>query len=414
MKEMHPNLRDNRNLIMIAGVVIQLCAGIIYMWSIFKSPVVSHLNWDSGSATMVSSAMLVSFVFGMILGGRLQSKYGPTKSGVFGSLLMSVGILLSAFVTSEFPALLYLTYSIMGGLGVGIVYTCTTATVQKWFFDKRGFATGVMVGAFGFSLVIFSPLANYLLGTFGVPFTFEVFGISFMAICTIASLFLVSPPDDYAVEQKKKMVVVSKAQKQYTVREMVARRSFYFIVLSMFFVLPAFFILNPQIKTLGIERGLSEDLAVAAVMITGAASAFGRLGITWLSDRIGRIGALYLIIALTAAGIVAMIFAQGSLFLVCIAVIAFGFGGAAGVYITVTADHFGTMNNGTNYGIVSLGFCASALIFQFLSTMVSAEQSFIVAGVTCAASFICVLLLVREKGDQPTQEQGTEGAQCQV
>lgn len=390
----------NRYIIMVAGVIIQLCAGIIYMWSIFKSPVTEYLNWDSGSATMVSSIMLVCFVLGMIAGGRLMSKYGTRKSGILGSLMMSIGIIVSAFVTSDCPYVLYLTYGILGGLGVGIVYTCTTATIQKWFFDKRGFATGVMVGAFGFSLVIFSPLADTLLENLGVPATFEILGVAFLIVCTLAALFLVNPPADYAVGKEKK-VVVSTAQKQYTVKEMIRRRSFYFIILSMFFVLPAFFILNPQIKTLGIERGLSNELAVAAVMITGAASALGRLFITWLSDRIGRIGALYLIIGLTGIGIVAMIFAQDVLFLACLTVIAFAFGGAAGVYMTLTADHYGTMNNGTNYGVMSLGLCASALIFQYLSTIVTSEMSFIIAGVTCVASFVCVLLLIREKDDQP-------------
>jgi len=382
-----------RYALLIAGMIIQLCAGVIYMWAVFKVPVAGYLERSSADIALVSSVMLSAFVVGMLLGGNLQDRFGPRSVAALGSLLMSGGILATAFLGPGSADLIYLTYGLTGGVGVGIVYSCTVACVQKWFPDRRGFATGAMVGSFGFSLVIFSPLANFLLEDVGVPETFMIFGISFMIICVAASLMLSNPPAGYTVPgitAKRNL-----EQRQYTPREVLRTRTFYLITLAMFFTLPALFVLNPHLVTLATERGLG-SYAVSGVIITGLFSASGRLLITWLSDRIGRTQALFLIISMTAVGVLAMIFAHGILFLVCVALISLAFGGASGTFAAVTADHFGTKYMGTNYGMVTLGFGASALLFPFLSTLVSDSDltpAFALSAIACAAAFITVLML---------------------
>ncbi|MCL1979412.1 MAG: OFA family MFS transporter [Methanomassiliicoccaceae archaeon] len=380
-----------RYVVLIAGIVIQFCAGTIYMWSVYKGPVAEYLEWDTGSAGLTSSFMLAAFVAGIFVGGRLMDRVGPRKVCLAGSLIMSLGILASSIVTSGSPYLIYLTYGIVGGFGVGVVYTCTVSPIQKWFFDRKGFATGLMVGAFGLSLVLFAPLAEFLLSNIGVPSTFVVFGVAFLIICVSASILIGNPPDGYVIPKASP----ASDQKQFSPREMLRTRSFYLITFSLFFILSAYFVLNPQFKSLGMERGLSNEMAVMAVMITGVCSACGRILITWMSDNIGRMSALLLIIGLTLIGVVLVIFAEDLLYIVCLALIAFAFGGAAGIYATVTSDHFGTKNMGSNYGLVMLGFGASALIFPLLSTRISLTAIFTICAVTCVASLICILLLRR-------------------
>ena len=384
-------MTNNRYIVLIAGMVVQLCAGTLYMWSVYKGPVADHLNWTSSASGLTSSFMLVAFVAGILIGGRLMDIVGPRTMCIAGSLTMSLGILISAFVPSDYPQLIYLTYGIIGGFGVGTVYTCTVSPIQKWFFDRKGFATGLMVGAFGFSLVIFTPLATSLLSSIGVPSTFEVFGVAFLVICVLASLVLGNPPEGY-VKSKAPAAV---GRKQYTTNEMLRTRTYYLITFSLFFILSAYFVLNPLFKSLGIERGLTEDLAVMAIMITGVCSALGRVAITWISDNIGRMPSLLLIFVFTLIGVVLVIFADNYLYIVCLALIAFGFGGAAGIYATLTADNFGTKNMGSNYGYVMLGFGASALIFPLLATRIPLTSVFAICAVTCIASLVCVLLLRR-------------------
>ena len=385
----------NRYGVLISGMLIQLCAGIIYMWSVFKGPVAQHLEWDPSKAALTSSIMLSVFVLGIIIGGRFQDKLGPKFVTLTGSILISLGMILTAFVTKENPWLVYITYSIIGGLGVGTVYTATVSVVQKWFPDKRGFATGFMVAAFGFSLVIFAPTTSTLLATKGVPFTFLTFGFVFLVVCVFCSLRIDNPSADYAPPGfvAAKMNVT---KKQYSTSEMLKTRQFYLIALSLFCILPAYFILNPLFITLGAERGLSSEMAILGVMLTGVASASGRLVTSWVSDLVGRKQAVCGIIIITMASILTMIVAQGALFIVCIAAIAFGFGGAAGVYPTITADNFGTKHMGLNYGMVMIGFGASALIFPIISSALVKSgvytASFLVAAATCVIALILVLL----------------------
>jgi len=400
------DVRANRKkyAVLIAGVILQFCAGIIYMWSVFKKPVADYLDWTSSASALTASFMLVAFVAGILIGGRLMDRIGPKNVCVIGSLTMSLGILASSLVTPSYPQIIYLTYGVIGGFGVGTIYTCTVSSIQKWFYDRRGFATGLMVGAFGFSLVLFAPLANALLSGIGVPYTFAAFGIAFLIICISASLFISNPPKDYVIAK----ATSASSQKQYTTREMLRTRSFYLITISLFLILPAYFILNPLFMSLGEARGLSESLAVMGVMITGVCSASGRLFITWISDHIGRMASLLMIIGFTLIGSIVVIFAENILFVICLALVAFGFGGAAGIYATVTSDHFGTKNMGSNYGFVMIGFGASALIFPLLSTNIASDgdytMSFAICSVTCIASLLCILIL-RKFSDAGVKEE---------
>ncbi len=381
-------------------MLIQLCAGVIYMWSVFNTDVAEFLQWDQSAAVMTASIMLAMFVVGILVGGRAHDRFGTKIVCIVGSLMMSSGILLTAFVPSTMPELVYLTYGVLGGFGVGTVYTCTISSIQKWFFDRRGFATGMMVGSFGFSLVLFSPIADYMLSAVGVASTFMIFGIGFMIVCVTASFLITNPPKEYCVAGSSK--TISSSQKQYTAKEVLRTKSFYCIVISLFLVLSVFFILNPQLKTLGMDRGLTPEMAIGGVMLVGVCSTAGRFVLTVISDKLGRSETVLLSIGLTALGAAIMIFAYGVVFLASLAIIAFAFGGIAGLYTTLTADHFGTVNMGSNYGLVMIGFGASALFFPYLSTVLTKDTgdytvTFAICFAACVIATILVLVLRTQK-----------------
>lgn len=378
-------LKSNRTAVLISGMLIQFCAGIIYMWSVFRNPVTEYLSWTAEAAAFTSSIMLTAFVLGIIIGGRAQDKIGPQKITTLGSLLIGIGMVLSAFVTAAHPWLIYVTYSVIAGFGVGCVYTCTVSTVQKWFPDKRGFATGMIVAAFGFSLVVFAPLAKSMLSGLGVKSTFLIFGISFLVVCTACS-FLINPPS----EAKASSV---SGRRQYSPNEVLRTKQFYLLAFSNFFLLPAYFIINPLLISLGTERGLTEDTALIGVMITGIASASGRLLISWLSDKTGRKGAIVLIGVITILASAAIIFAKGGLFLVCVAAIAFAFGGSSGVYSAFSADLYGTKSAGQNFGMVMVAFALSSLLSPAIANMLSGTVTFIFTAVCALISAVLILLI---------------------
>ena len=393
-------------------MTIQLCAGIIYGWSVFRDSVAAHLNWDSEAAKLTSSIMLATFVLGIILGGRAQDKLGPKKVTLAGSILIGVGMACTAFVPPSAPWLVYVTYGVIAGLGVGTVYMSTIAAVQKWFPDRRGFASGMIVCAFGFSLVVFMPLARTMLnsaggidnaGSFisgilgrqlpsGVPATFLTFGLGFLVICVLSSLFVKNPTEGYLPKGYTPPQAAPSAKQQYSPSEILKTMQFYLLAGGLFFTLPAYFVLNPSFMQLTIERGLPEA-ALLLVMLTGIGSAAGRLIVSWVSDKIGRKAAMVSIAVITLIASLVLISAQGITVIICIILISFAFGGAASVYSAMTAESFGTKYGGMNFGLVMIGFGLSALVFQYISTLLNETTSYIAAAVTCVIAIVLVLLM---------------------
>ena len=386
----------NRYCILTAGMIIQFCAGIIYMWSVFRGPVSAHLNWDAGSASLTSSIMLAMFVLGIILGGYAQDKIGPKKVTLAGSIMIGTGMACTGLITGNTPWLVYITYGVIGGLGVGTVYMSTIAAVQKWFPDKRGFASGMIVSAFGFSLVVFAPLAKSMLSGMGVPNTFIIFGISFFVVCGFCALFIQNPPEGYMPDGYKPAQTAN-TKRQYSPKEIIKTKQFYLLAGGLLFTLPAYFILNPVFLSLGADRGLSEELALIGVSMTGISSAAGRLIVSWVSDKTGRKPAMVAIAVIILCASLTMIVGQGILFLACIVLISFGFGGAASVYSAMTAESFGTKYGGMNFGLVMIGFGVSALVSQNISKELTAggnyTSSFVLAAATCAVAIVLVLLM---------------------
>lgn len=391
----------SRALPLLAGALIQLCIGIIYIWSIFKKPFIeyysAHVTADFATtcASLTYSLMLAFFVLGIVIGGRINDKKGPRMVVLMGGLLFFSGIFLS-FVSSSFlpqyPWLICIFYGCIAGFGVGAAYTSTISCAQKWFMDKKGFATGVIVCAFGASTVIFTPLANTLLVNYGLPQTFMIMSLLFLAIIMIFTWFIKNPTPEY---MKQHMPAISgvPAQKQYTPSEVLKSKQYYVLLCCMILITPSYFILNPLFKSLAESRGLVETAALASVMVTGIASACGRLVAPWLSDRIGRKNVIFLLFILTIAAVLLLIFAQGYAYMALIALIAFGFGGSAGVFPAVAADSFGTQNIGVNYGLVMIGFAFSALVFPAVASTVNVggeptALTFIIPAVACVAGLI--------------------------
>jgi OFA family oxalate/formate antiporter-like MFS transporter len=154
--------------------------------------------------------------------------------------------------------------------------------------------------------------------------------------------------------------------------------------------------------SLGGERGLSDNLALLGVTLTGISSAAGRLAVSWTSDKIGRKTAMVSIAVITLCAALIMIAAEGVLFLICIMLIAFGFGGAASVYSTMTAESFGTKYGGLNFGLVMIGFGVSALVAQNVAKALTAggsyTSSFVLAAVTCVLA-IALVLMMKKPGE---------------
>ena len=383
--------KDSRAIrVLVAGSVLQLFLGIIYVWSVFVRPVSERFEWEIDQVKLTSSYMLCFFVLGILAGGKIQNRIGASKVVLSGGLLLSLGMLATSFIPSGFPWMIYGTYGIAGGFGVGMAYNAIISCAQKWFPQKRGLATGVSVCCFGFSTVIFAPLIEKFIEQTGLLMTFRILAAAFGVTVILLFHFIVLP-DSTSGSHAASSELLKK--KQYTISEMIKTRNFYFITLSLMFGTAAFFILNPSFKTLAEDRGVDPVASTIMVMITGVANALGRLAVPFVSDKIGREKAALSILAVTAAGAASLCFAENIVFIGVVAVIAFCYGGYSGIYPLITADRFGIQNVGSNYGAIMVGFALSALLFPMIIGQIGdMTMKFIILAILAAAGAIMMMI----------------------
>lgn len=351
-------MKTSRVTVLVVGAIMQLFLGVLYIWSVFVAPVSKYFNMPIEDVKLTSSFMLASFVAGILFGGKLQKKISVQKIVLIGGILLSSAMALTAVLPSNLGMAVYVTYGVLGGVGVGMGYNAIITASQQNFPDKRGIATGVSVCTFGFSTVIFTPIIQSLESMLGLQSTLLILAVSFFVV-TLACFSFVKMPE----KSSSKVLFTGK---QYETSQMLKTKTFYFITASMMFGTSVFFILNPSFFTLASERGLTTQQATLMVMLTGVASAIGRLLFPIISDKTGIKTATFLTLIITTIGAVGLIFAQGVLFIVVVIAIACCYGGTSGTYPILTGKHFGLKNIGANYGCVMVGFATSALIFPMI------------------------------------------------
>lgn len=395
--------RKNPWISIIACLVVQLCVGILYLWSAFKGNIVAAYGWSSSAATMVSSYMIFAFVFGNLIGGFINDKKGPKLTCFLGVILFSVGIALSAFVKTA--GLFDLTYAVMAGLGSGFAYGACISCIQKWLPHKRGLASGLACSAFGLSTVVFTPVSNWLMelnrGADGiVNFTpvFLTLAVVFAVLGLIACMFISLPSEEYLKGLNLPKAAVS-GNVNYSLGQAMKIPAFWCLFFSIFFINGTWNLCVPLIKDLGVQRGLTESLAIACVSFTGITNAAGRLIMATLSDKIGRSNTMYVLCGITLVGAVLMTFIGGYGYFVTIALIAFAYGGPSALNAALCTDLFGPKNSGTNYGVAMLALGFSSIFFNFVSgsilhaTVENVTSTFIMGAVTAVIPVFLMLYI---------------------
>lgn len=357
----------------VGALVVQLCVGILYLWSALRADIVKSFNWSDSAAGMVSSYMLFAFVFGSLIGGFINDKKGPKLTCVLGVILFSLGVGLTALLTESTIALLNLTYAIMAGLGSGFAYGSCISCIQKWLPHKRGLASGLACGAFGLSTVVFTPLSTVLMDLFRsdagiVNFTpvFLILAGVFAVLGLVACCFISLPDEEYLKKLNLPAAATSGAV-NFTLGQSMKTPAFWALFFSIFFINGTWNLCVPLIKNLGIVRGLTPTAAVFCVTFTGVTNAAGRLIMATLSDKIGRSNTMYVLCGITLLGAILMTFITGYGYFVTIALIAFAYGGPSALNAALCTDLFGPKNSGTNYGVAMLALGFSSVFFNFIS-----------------------------------------------
>ena len=386
-----PALNRKRYIILIIAAVFNLPTGLGANWALVQPFVKENFGLDSGAANMPYSVFMAFFVIGNILGGQLQNKKGAKFVIILGNIIQDLGLLTLAFVPTSAPWMLSATYGLLGGTGGGMAYNAVLAAISKWFPDRKGLASGIIVALVGANGLIMSPIGNALLNNLGYTEALVAIAVIYFVLFIAGIWFIKLPPQGFMADYVPAAKVVSSGR-DYTASEMVRTKEFYIIAGALAFGLCSYFLLNPMVKSLAIERGLTEAVAVAAIMVLSVANCFGRVIMPTLSDKFGRKPILIILFGVCMAAVLAMINAGGYLYLFLAGAIAFCYGGFFGIFPAIVSDQFGAKNHGLNYGIIMIGYGIIVLICPKLVS-VGVGFAFTCAAVACVIGMILVLLL---------------------
>src|SRR5258708_27579575 len=186
----------NRWGIALAGVVMQIALGAVYAWSVFRVPLSKQFGWSISDVHLTFTICIFVLGFAAFFGGLWLTRRGPRVVAMTGGLLYGAGLFLASF-SNHGLWWLYLSYGVIGGIGLGFGYIVPVAVLVKWFPDRRGLITGIAVGGFGAGALITAPVATRLIQTGGVLYTFAYLGIALLVVTVISGAFMQSPPDGW-------------------------------------------------------------------------------------------------------------------------------------------------------------------------------------------------------------------------
>ena len=358
-----------RWVFVVMGLVMDLCLGAVYAYSIFLKPVRDAFQGISAfQANLPFMVFLAFFSILMFFGGRFMEKMGPRKLGIIGGIIVGLGWLLSSFANNIW--MLTLTYGVIAGSGVGLVYGCPVSMGAKWFPDKKGLAVGLMLAGFGGSALITGKIASILIPSVGLPTTFAYFGIAFGIILVLLSLPFRFPEAGWTPAGWTP-AAGAVAAANYAPGEMVKTSTFWGLFLCFLIGSIAGLMAIGISKPVGNEIiKISGETAATLVGIFAIFNAVGRPLFGFLTDKITPRNAsiLNLIMILAVSGIM-IIAKEGDTTLYTVSFIGFWLclGGWLAIAPAATATFFGMKDYARNYGVVFFAYGLGAIVGGIIS-----------------------------------------------
>jgi MFS transporter, OFA family, oxalate/formate antiporter len=350
----------------VGGLSMNMALGTLYAWSVFVAPLEKEFGWKRAETSNVFTIAVVVFALTFIVAGRLQDKFGPFWVSLTGGILVSLGFFLCAYTHSL--TYLYLCFGVIGGLGNGFGYATPIPVMAKWFPDKRGLAVGLAVGGYGAGSAIFGPLANLkLIPAYGVHTTFMILGVIFLVMTVFGSFLLHNPPAGY----KPAGWVPTSAAKtaatthDFSTGEVLRTPSFYFMWIAYALGCSAGLMVISQLVPFAKSVGLpSAALATMGLVVGAVGNASGRILSGWMSDALGRLNVLRLMIGISMIAMPVLYLVGGRVLplYATVFVVYWCYGTQLSVNASTTSDFWGTKNAGLNYGMLFTAWGVAGII----------------------------------------------------
>ena len=401
----------NRWTIAFAGVVIQVALGAVNAWSVFRGPLVKQFGWTISEVTFTFTISVFVLGIAAFFGGLWLNRSGPRVVALVGGVLYGVGVFLASFSADKLWWL-YLSYGLIGGIGLGFGYIVPVTVLVKWFPDHRGLITGIAVGGFGAGALVTAPVATELIQNVGVLSTFAYLGIAYLFVTVVAGLFMQNPPEGWKPEgwTTTTSQTSQRAVRDYTLGEALKTWQWYALWLLLFLnTFAGISIIAEEAPFFQELVGVKAVVAASMVGIASIGNAVGRVFWAWVSDVITRRATFFVmfVIQVLLFWFLPTVTAIWLMTLLTFVVL-MCYGGGFGTMPAFAADYFGSENVGPIYGLMLTAWgCASIfgplLIAHLRQTTGSYRGALhIIAGVMAISAIVSILLAIWWPGHRPT------------
>ncbi len=400
----------NRWLVVVGAILIQLCLGAIYAWSVFTAPL-DEAGWTKAQTQAPFAAGLASFAGVMFLVGMFLPKVSLRMRAVAGAILLGVGYVLAGLLGPTDPTMVFICIGLIGGAGIGLAYVVPIAVGMAWFPDKKGLITGLAVAGFGFGAMLWVKLAGawgHLIENMGLGQTFMVYGVIFTAACLIGAIWMVKPPEGwipagYTPPEAAPDGTAAAGSVDYTLKQMLAKPQAYMIFLCFLFGAAAGLMSIGLMKLFpgealeanGIEAAEASAIAGTAMAVFfSLANGLGRIAWGAISDKLGYKASVFLMLATQGVFVIVFQWVAGTEHLLYLfaALIGFNFGGNFALFPVATADTFGKKFIAQNYGFIFLSYGVGGIFGPILGGKLGDMERFPLAFTICGG--LCLVAAV--------------------
>jgi len=395
--------RTKKIISLIFSLLICVCAGLGYTWSVFQNPIAEYFpDWNSGGISIAFTIQIALSAVAPLVFGGFFSQWKTKTIILAGGLLLSVGLIGTGFMNSLM--MLYIFYGILAGLGIGMIYTTLMTYAVRLFPDKKGLMSGIVAASYGSGAIIWAPVANAIISNYNVLFCYKVLGCLFFAVIVGLSFFLIEIPQTStpAADAKTKQNSGDKTR-----ADMVHMPIFYITVIMVTLGVTAGLMLTGYASPiLQSQVGFSAQNAAAIVGLLAVSNSAGRLFWGNVADKISIYvtTSLLFILQISAILLMAVLPSYVPVFVIMMFLVYLCYGGFATIIAPTAADLFGLKNLTSNYGLMYVSYGIAGIVgpriaatFQSLfdNQFQAFTSSFYMAAGLCSIGLILNLLVMK-------------------
>lgn len=379
---------------MVIGVISMLFAGVLYAWSVLKSPLVAEFGWGASELALNFTIAMTFFCVGGLLGAQLSKRKGHRIAIIMAGIFAAAGFVLTAVLRDVPVWILYITYGVMAGIGIGIAYNVVIATVSAWFPDKKGLCSGCLMMGFGASALILGNVADAMFkSTLGWRTTYIVLGIAIFAVLAVAAFLLKRPEAEAVFPQtgRKKNAEESAVEgRDLSSAQMLRRPSFWMAFICISFLAAVGSSVISFAKDMALSVNASESLAISLVGVLSVCNGIGRILTGAVFDVIGRrrtmLCANILTICAAAVTLLAVLIKSLPLCIAGLCLTGMSYGSCPTITAAFTSSFYGMKHFSNNMALMTF----TVMVGSFVAT--ASNKVFEVTG-GYVATFVMLLAL---------------------